>query len=582
MSFLRAIKEERIETDILVIGGGLAGSFAAIKAKEVGIENVTLVSKGKIGKDSISTFAAGIFTMIFPEDDREELINLWGLSEAYGAGLYDEDWLNIWLEENYDRVLDMERWGVEWELTPEGKFERRVGRFGKKSGMFHGPQMMAAMAGKVKECGVDIIGDTMITDLLTEKGRPEDRVTGAVGFDVRTGEFRIFKAKVTILASGGCGLKSRFSSHRFQTGESCAMVYRAGAQLGRFETGERLHTTATDFDTHGLILFVTLGGRFVNVDGDEFMKDYAPELGNFASMSSVSGASAMEVRAGRGPIYLDMTHFSADDIQKMKLMLPHVTMILERAGVLVEDRIVKKMEWAPALYATIGTGGGALTNTRCETSLPGLYACGDARSRPPHFAALPGASVTGARAGKFAALTAKGAKDPEIDEDQINRLKQFVFSPLDREEGVDPEHTILGIHETLLPYEVTVISRGDRMEKAIREIERIREEEVPLLYATDPHYLRVANETKSIVLVAEMYLRSRLLREESREGCLREDYPYTDNVDWLKWSMLKQENNNMKLWTEDIPVDKYKYKPKREKYLCPIFEAAKKRGIPWG
>ena len=120
------------------------------------------------------------------------------------------------------------------------------------------------------------------------------------------------------------------------------------------------------------------------------------------------------------------------------------------------------------------------------------------------------------------------------------------------------------------------------MEKAIREIERIRDEEVPLLYATDPHYLRVANETKSIVLVAEMYLRSRLLRKESREGCLREDYPYTDNVDWLKWSMLKQENNNMKLWTEDIPVDKYKYKPKREKYLCPIFEAANKRGVQWG
>ncbi|MBW2609293.1 MAG: FAD-dependent oxidoreductase [Deltaproteobacteria bacterium] len=582
MSFLKEIKEERIDTDILVIGGGLAGSFAAIKAKEAGIERVTLVSKGTIGKDSISTFAAGVFTMIFPEDNREDLVKLWGLSEAYGAGIYEEEWLNIWLNENYDRILDMEQYGVTWEKDENGIFKRKKGRFAKMVGMFHGPQMMAAMAAKVKEIGVQVIGNTMITDLLTEKGRPEERVTGAVGFDVRTGDFRVIKARAVILASGGCGLKSRFSCHRFQTGESCTMAYRAGARLGRFETGERLHTTATDFDTHGLILFIALGGRFVNSEGERFMKEYDRELGDFASMSSVSAASAMEVRAGRGPIYLDMTSLTPADIHIMKISIPQVTMILERTGILVGDRIVKKIEWAPALYTTIGTGGGAVTNTRCETDLQGLYACGDAMSRPPHFAALPGASISGARAGMFSAEYLKDAKEPEVYEEQVRRLKDFTFLPLQIEDGVDPEHVILGIHEALLPYGVTVISRGDRIEKAVREVERIRDEEVPQLYATDPHYLRIANETKSIVLVAEMYLRSRLMREESREGCLREDFPYTDNVDWLKWSMLKQENKKIKLWTEDIPVDNYKYKPKREKYLCPIFEAATNRGVQWG
>jgi len=449
-------------------------------------------------------------------------------------------------------------------------------------GMFHGPQMMEAMAAKVISLGVQVIGNTMITDLLTEKGRPGEQVTGAVGFDVRSGVFRVIKARAVILASGGCGLKSRFACHRFQTGESCTMAYRAGVTLGRFETGERLHTTATDFDTHGLILFIALGGKFVNSHGEEFMGEYDQELGNFASMSSVSAASAMEVRAGRGPVFLDMTQLSPEDINIMRVSIPHVTMLLERAEVLIGDRIVRKMEWAPAFYATIATGGGAVTNIRCETDLPGLYACGDAMSRPPHFAALPGASISGARAGQFAAEYLKDAKECEIDERQIQNLKDFVFSPFQVETGIDAEHVILGIHEALLPYEVTVISRGDRMEKALKEIERIRDEEVPNLYALDPHYLRIANETRSIVLVAEMYLRSRLMREESREGCLREDFPYTDNVNWLKWSMLKQENKKIKLWTEDIPVDNYKYKPKREKYLCPIFKAADNRGVQWG
>jgi len=127
------VKEERIETDLLIIGGGLSGAFAAIKAREAGCEKVMVVSKGMLGKDSISSFAAGAFTMIFPEDGRGELIRLWGLSEAYGAGIYDEEWLNIWLEENYERILEMERWGVEWEKTPGGKFERKIGRFAKVS-----------------------------------------------------------------------------------------------------------------------------------------------------------------------------------------------------------------------------------------------------------------------------------------------------------------------------------------------------------------------------------------------------------------------------------------------------------------
>jgi succinate dehydrogenase/fumarate reductase flavoprotein subunit len=120
------------------------------------------------------------------------------------------------------------------------------------------------------------------------------------------------------------------------------------------------------------------------------------------------------------------------------------------------------------------------------------------------------------------------------------------------------------------------------MEKAIKEIERIRDEEVPLLYASDVHYLRLVNEVKNMVLVAEMYLRSRLLREESRDSYLREDFPHTDNINWLKWTRLGQQDGKMTLWTEDVPVDRYKLKPKREKFLHKVFEVAKKRGVPWG
>ena len=293
---------QAMETDILVIGGGLAGTFAAIKAREAGVGKVMLISKGKLGKDSVSTFAAGVFQTFFPEDDTGALMNQFVFNDDFGAGLLDEAWVRAVMDDTYERILDMDRWGVKWEKTSDGKFERIKARHELLKCMFPGPQMMEAMAKKVIDSGVEVIGHTMVTDLLTEGGKAGARVIGAVGFDVRTGQFRVFKAKATLLVSGGCGFKARFACHRFQTGDAYTAAYRAGAELGGFEIGEVLHTTCAHFDTQGLNMFVGLGGKFVNVQGEEFMRDYDPELQNYASMPRLSEASAMEVRAGRGPI----------------------------------------------------------------------------------------------------------------------------------------------------------------------------------------------------------------------------------------------------------------------------------------
>jgi succinate dehydrogenase/fumarate reductase flavoprotein subunit len=573
---------ETLECDVLVIGGGLAGATAAIKAKESGAEKVTMVSKGKLGKDSISTFAAGVFQPAFPEDDRETLLKLYASGEAWGSGLCDEDWLKIYLRESFDRVLDMDRWGVEWEKTPGGQLERLEGRWKLPMALFKGPQMMEAVAKKVAQMGIDVVGHTMITDLVTEKGEPGGRVTGAFGFGVRTADLRIFKAKATVLAAGGCAFKGRYVGHCAQTGDACGMAYRAGCRLGRFEIGDILHMTPTTMDIQGLNMYVGLGGRFVNSRGERFMKEYDPELADSASMARVAEASAMEVRAGRGPIYLDMAHFDADRVRKLKRVLPLPAKIMERAGVLVGDRLVRKVEWAPTFFGTVAAGGGVIANTNCETSVAGLYACGDAMARPKHFPkALVGAAVTGSRAGISAANYARGTDAAEPDRRQLKDLHASLLKPFERRQGIDADHLIIKLQEVLLPYEITVISRGDRLEKAIAEVERIREDAVPLLHAPDAHFLRLAHEVKNMVAVAEMYLRSRLLREESRDGALREDFPYTDNIHWLKWSTLQEKDGKMTLGTEDVRVPPG-IDLKRERVLYSVFDVARKKGIRWG
>ncbi len=572
-----------LESDLLIIGAGLAGVTAAVKASEVGVKDIIVVSKGKLGKDSLSTFAAGIFQVAFPDDDKEALFKMYTSEDVWGGGVCNEEWLDVYLNESWDRLLDMERWGVTWLKDKEGRILRQEGRWKLPMAMFHGEQMMEEMARKVSQCGIKIIGHTMITDLLTESGKPGERVTGALGFEVRTGEFRVFKAKATILAAGSCAFKGRYAGQKFQTGESYVMSYNAGAILGNFEMGDILHTTAKDYDLHGLNMYVGLGGKFINANGKAFMLDYDPELGNSSSMNRISECSAMEIRAGRGPIYLDMTHFTPEDIAKMRKVLPTPTKIMEMAKIIVNDKITKPVEWVPVFFGTVGAGGGVITNTRCETSLPGLYACGDAVARMKHFPkALAGAAVTGSRAGIFASeYTAACTVMPKVRTEQIEKCFEDLSRPLKRKNGVEPAHVIIAMQETLFPYEIMVIAHLDRLEKAIREIERLQVEEIPLLSAADAHNLRLAMEAKNMLLVTEMYLKSRLIRTESRDGCLREDFPCTDNANWLKVTKLKQESGAMKIWAEDLPLSN-RINPSNEKTVHRVFEIARKKEIPWG
>ncbi|MDP2931294.1 MAG: FAD-binding protein [Chloroflexota bacterium] len=572
----------QVNCDVLVIGGGLGGTFAAIKAEEAGAGKVVLVSKGKLGKDSVSTFAAGVMSVIMPGDDFEAEFRNYALGEWSGAGIYDPAWLKIAMEENYDRVRDMESYGVQWARKPDGQIERRAARGVVLKGTFMKP-FMDAMANKVRSTSVEVAGHIMLTGLLTENGQTSGRVVGAVGFDTRTGDFCVFKARAVVMAAGGCSFKPRFAGCSMSTGDGYTLPYRAGAKMGSFELGHFHQMSAAAFDTAGMNLFVALGGHFINARGERFMQDYFPNLVEFADLTSVSQASAMEMRAGRTPVYLDMTHFPPASVNRIRTALRSPTKALERMGIMVGDKIVSPIEYAPCFRGTYSMGGGIVTDIECATSLPGLYAVGDSRCRPEQEpAALAGAAVTGARAGIFAARFAKESGDVEIDRGQLEELEGFTFAPMERQDGIEPDHIITENLETIVPYEVVLIARGERLEKALKEVRRIQREEVSILYASDLHYLRMAHEAANILLTTEMYLNSYLTRKESRRACFREDYPYTDNINWLRNTRLKLEKGEMQIWTEELPYDSLPLKPERTKRLHPIFEVARRKGIPWG
>lgn len=324
------------------------------------------------------------------------------------------------------------------------------------------------------------------------------------------------------------------------------MSYRAGAEIMGCDFCSH-HSAGASFDTLGMNMFTALGGKFVNVEGEQFLSHYDPVYVNNTLMHRSSQAMALEVMAGRGPISLDMTRFSPEDIAKLRVVLPLITKNLEAMGIMVGDRIVEKMEWVSANFGTIGIGGGVRINTRCETTLSGLYAAGDAAITATagvegYAAALTFAAVSGARAGRFAAEQAKGIGKVRVDERKAEEIKGFALNSLMRKDGIEPDQVVLALQEAITSREVFIIMHGERLKKALEEVERIRDNQLPLLHAYDPHYLRMAHEAQNMVLCAEMWLRSVLERKESRGSILREDYPEVDNINWLKWITLKKVN----------------------------------------
>ncbi len=557
------------DTDILIIGGGIAGTLAAIEAKKKKVKNVTIVEKNKVGRSGCSAFAAGILRVYFPEDD----FDAW-LREEVGLLQYttNQKWLQICMERMYDIVNEMDTWGVKFKKR-DGKFERVMGRGSSPEGvirkiMFYGgPQLMETLRKKCVEMQVQIIDRVMITSLLTKDGRG----AGAIGFDTRSGEVIAFKAKATILAAGGNRWKSVFMGHKFSAGDMHSAFYRAGGEVSRCEY-TNYNTTCSEFDLAGLNMFVGMGGKFVNKDGDTFMTTYSPKYKDRAEMDILSSAMAMEVRQGRGPIYLDITHFTPNDIAYIRDVLPLVTKILERTGVLVGDKIMREMPWIADGPENESQGAGITIDMECQTSIGGFFAAGGTATKD--YFAIPWAAVSGAKAGQSAADYIGEVQDISIDSDTIEASRKFGIEPLERKGGISPDHILLSVQEAILPYDVYLIRHKDRLIKALEEIEQIRDTQLPFIYAYDPHYLRMAHEAQNLVLCSEMLLRSALVREESRHGHLREDYPETDNINWLKWTALKKEANKMVVSTKDIPIDDYPVKPERKKFKHPVFAAA--------
>lgn len=559
-------EKEFLSTDVLVAGAGSAGCRGAIRAAELGMK-VILVDKGSPGRSGASPFSHGMLAPVPPEAHHAWLEEIVEQSQY----LADQEWLEAILREQGDRVRELQEWGVEFEKNPQGNlgyFSAR-GQIVSKAVNFNGIQLMDRLREVVKRSHVNVVERVMLIDLLTSDGAYPTRgeIAGAIGLHTRTGKIYVFKSKAIVLATGPFAPKCHLGTYvDGLTGEGQAMAFRAGAAL-----------TSMEFATHGSFNYIEnrfkvigqsklqgMGARFINRLGERVMAKYDPQTLEQSSFATICQALTKEVLEGRGPIYLDMRHFTREQINVLERIVPETIKSLSEAGISLKE---KPVEVKPVAHISgSGPGSGIWTGIHGETNLRGLFAAGNVSKVPQgvaNWGSIPQAYalVSGYRAAESAAGFAAISRNGEINSQQVEALAGKAMAPFERKSGVRPEDIFYAINKITNPARNFFFKNETRIKRTLEELRKLQKE-LPRLYARDAHELVKANEARNTLLLAKLVYLSALKRHESRGAHYREEYPYRDDRNWLKWIIVQRNSRGTAVKAVPVPLDRYPLKPK--------------------
>jgi succinate dehydrogenase/fumarate reductase flavoprotein subunit len=530
--------ENIIETDILVLGGGIAGCTAAIKVREQGLD-VTLVDKAYVGKSG-TTAAAGMRFSLFNPDFGDDYDTTFRMITEGSGYMNDRDWTEICIKESWAAYETLVAWGVEFpvENEEEGTFVPKE----KIDSPFTSARIVRRgvpppLRNQAEKSGVKIMDRITVTDLLMQDGK----VVGAVGFPLTGLDSYVFKAKATVLCTGSWSLRTVGAETHNMTGDGQAMAYRVGAELTGGDMHSSHHGSAEYPSWRGGRAARAIYRRFVDAEGVEIPYGY-----------EVGPAVDIAFHEGRGPIYHDLDAATDEEVERVWQRQQNSDG-MESARIGYDPRNRGKHKISGGQDCTVGAGLWP-AGTDCATTVPGLFAAGDTLSiRASAFGGLPSGTIMGTRAAQGAMEYASKVGKLVVDRAEIDRAKKTMLEPVERKGGFSPRWVTQLLLNTMVPYYVLLIQHGDRLQAALTMVEFYRDHFVPKLVADDSHELRLAHEVKNMILGSELALKACLFRTETRGSHFREDYPEKDNANWLGWIKIKQENSKMKLWKHPVP-----------------------------
>ncbi len=552
------MKSIHISCDALIIGGGSAGMWSAKRIKELDPSSrVVIVDKGAVKWGGLMSHSGGDFEAVMPDEN----VNDWVRDAVYyWDGLCEQDIMEDIYAKTYDRLCDYKSMGCEYLTDDEGNM-----RGVPQRGLAHcklyptkfkgtgGETMARLMMEQMDRLGVEYISRIQITDLI----KRDDRVIGAVGFDYVTGDFVSAAARVVILAAGPASWKPGYNGNT-STGEWVELAFRAGAKLRNFDTLTVMNAPRRFF-WEGQAVYLAIGARFVNASGEDFMRRYSPTLGSDTDNCYICRAMALEMHKGNGPIYLDLSGVS---MENMDLVEPNAGSQLLNYNKLRDEGIDflhdKNVEFIPQVQLT---SGGIAADINGWTGVDGLFCAGRCRSLDYMYMGgfgLSSSAVTGYIAGESAAELLSGGRDLiEPDKETLETYRGKIFAPLGKR-GRPPANVLDSLNRLLAHYDVCLIQSEESLKAALMELDRIEREEITAMGAEDTHYLMKYYEVRGIAFLTRLFLLASLERRESRGSHFRLDYPERDDR-FLGWiTHVRDAGGGIHTGFERVPVEKYK------------------------
>ena len=347
------------------------------------------------------------------------------------------------------------------------------------------------------------------------------------------------------------------------TGEGGYLAYKAGAELSHNEF-MNIWIQPVVFSWEGQTGLLPLGARLVNKDGEDFMKKYYSEkLGPNTDTTYNSRGMAFEARAGRAPIFFDTTPMTQENAKLMEPVRGWAKINYDR---LVKEHGMKffdgKTRWMPQI---MWHSGGPVTGLDYETTIPGMFAACRCKGFDPGVYmggwALCTTAVTGYIAGANAARRSRDKKNA-VNMTQACEALREAMAPIGRK-GIDTKDIIRESQEIVYPADVCLIKSETSLNNALKRVDYANELAARMM-AKDPRDLCKYYEAKTMLMRSELFVRSSLLRKESRAGHYREDYPERNNDEWLAWLHVRRGEYNQPVFSKvRVPVEEYPVQPYR-------------------
>ena len=534
------------QTDVLIVGGGAAGTMAAFECAQAGV-GVIQVTKGR-ATSGTTTVARGGFAAAMGADDSPEL-HLEDILSHDGE-LIDPALARVWVHDIVDVVHDLQSWGADFIRGTDGKLDLKAFPSHSKNRACHhydttGNMITKVLSKKLRaEPRIEKHSITAVVDLIKRDGR----VVGAWGVDYHNSALVIYHAQQIILCTGGgSGLFYVNDNPPQVTGDGYVLGFRAGVPLLGIEMIDFQAMCCSPKELFGFAPhptgFINAGAVFRNREGEEFLKRYFPDTAEQSTRSEVILAMAKEIHAGRatstGGIFMDATKVPMDVIQKQ---IPHVYKSCLHRHI---DISKTPLEVAPGSHTWLG---GLKVDIDGKTPLDGLFAAGETAGgihggNRIGGSALSASLVYGRRAGKKAAALVKEARInlPGPDDDAIPQSEQVWLAGLmSRNRGPLQSDLRMSCRQ-LAHNKLGPIREGRTLREALSEYERIEREDLPAMRLDDKarssdkvrgEELESALSVRNLVLLGRILAIASLSRTESRGAHFRLDYPNTDDQHW--------------------------------------------------